>query len=158
MAESVRVALSLGGNLGDVASAFDSAIDALDAAGLCEIRRSSILQTEPVDCEPGTPDFLNMAITGLWSGTPEELLVICKELEVKAGRPAEHARNASRPLDLDIILFGDLVLKLPHLEIPHPELKKRLFVLEPMVEIAPDWIFPQSDTTLKELLLKLYSE
>ena len=157
MPESVRVALSLGGNLGDVASAFDTAIDALKAVGLCEIRRSSILQTEPVDCEPDTPDFLNMAITGLWSGTPDELLVICKRLEVEAGRPAKHARNASRPLDLDIILFGDLVLELPHLEIPHPELKNRLFVLEPMVEIAPDWVLPQSDTTLKELLSNYFS-
>ncbi len=148
----IRIALSLGGNLGDVASAFDSAIIALAEEGLCDIRRSSIYKTAPVDCAPGTPDFLNMAIAGDWYGTPEELFELCKELEVRAGRPAKHARNASRTLDLDIILFGDLILDMPHLKIPHIELKNRLFVLEPLTEIAPNWKYPGTDTTLKMLL------
>ena len=150
-----RIALSLGGNLGDVAAAFDSAINILEERGLCEIRRSSLYKTAPVDCAPGTPYFLNMALTGLWGDSPDALFQLCKELEVRAGRPAKHARNASRTLDLDIILFDDLILDLPHLKIPHVELRNRLFVLEPLVEIASDWKDPVTGMTLTMLLDKL---
>jgi 2-amino-4-hydroxy-6-hydroxymethyldihydropteridine diphosphokinase len=72
-----------------------------------------------------------------------------------AGRPAKHARNASRTLDLDIIIFGNRVIDLPHLTIPHPELQNRFFVLDPLVEIAPEWQCPQTNLTLQELRDKL---
>ena len=141
--------------MGDVASAFDFAIDALEQKGLCEIRRSSLYETAPVECSPGTPDFLNMALTGVWNASYEVLFALCKELEVRSGRPAEHARNASRTLDLDILLFGDLIVDLPHLKIPHIDLKNRLFVLEPLAEIAPDWKDPSTGMTIAMLLEKL---
>ena len=150
-----RIALSLGGNLGDVAAAFDSAIDSLEEEGLCEIRRSSLYKTAPVECAPGTPYFLNMALTGVWNDSYEALFALCKELEIRAGRPAEHARNASRTLDLDIILFGELIIDLPHLKIPHIELQNRLFVLEPLAEIAPEWKDPSTGMTISMLLDKL---
>jgi len=153
--KSTKIALSLGGNLGDVSAAFDVAVDALAKAGLCEIRRSSIYVTAPVDCAPGTPDFFNAALVGEWSGTSEELLCVCKKLEEKAGRPAKHARNASRTLDLDIILFGDQIINTSTLNIPHPELQNRFFVLDPLVEIAPNWKCPETGLSLKELRERL---
>ena len=155
MKSLTKIALSLGGNIGDVRTAFDSAVTALSEAGLSEIRRSSIYTTTPVDCAPGTPDFLNAALVGNWGGTPEELFILCKKLETMAGRPAKHARNASRTLDLDIILFGNRVIDLPHLTIPHPELQNRFFVLDPLVEIAPEWQCPKTNLTLQELRDKL---
>ena len=155
MKKPVRIALSLGGNLGDVAASFDVAVDTLGQSGLCEICRSSLYVTRPVDCVPGTPDFLNAALTGYWEGTPEELLYLCKKLEEESGRPLKHARNASRTLDLDIILFGDRIVETPALTIPHPELKNRLFVLDPLVEIAPEWRCPGTDFTLSELRMRL---
>ncbi|NCB32157.1 MAG: 2-amino-4-hydroxy-6-hydroxymethyldihydropteridine diphosphokinase, partial [Clostridia bacterium] len=116
----VMVALALGGNSGDVRAHFDRALSALEAAGVSGIRMSSIHVTAPVDCPPGSADFLNAALTGYCSIPPLELLALCKELERKAGRPAHYPPNSPRPLDIDIILYGDLVYSDDRLTIPHP--------------------------------------
>ena len=155
MNDSVPVLLSLGGNLGDVATSFDLAIEKLGEAGLGDIRRSSTYVTEPIGCAPGTPDFLNMALYGTWLGCADELLRWCKTIEVEGGRPIDHEPYASRTIDVDIILFGNDQINQPDLKIPHPELKIRYFVLFPAVEIVPDWKYPGSDTILKEILERL---
>ena len=146
------VVLALGGNLGDVPQTFNVAIAALGDAGLKAIKVSSFRQTAPVDCALDTADFTNGAICGLWHDTPEALLKLCQQLEVEAGRPRKHGINSPRPLDIDIIIFGEHQINLPHLTIPHPETGNRRFVLEPVSEIAPDKIIPSLNKTFSELL------
>ena len=150
-------ALSLGGNIGDVEAAFEKAIGGLAEAGLEDIKRSSIKVYPPVDCHPGTPDFLNMALTGFWNGSAERLRAVCAGLEERAGRPLEHDSAASRTLDIDIIAFGSEPMETSDLTIPHPRALERLFVLEPLAEIAGDLTFPGTLVKINEALLGLYA-
>lgn len=148
----VKTAIGLGGNLGNIEETFSMAAEGLKKAGLENIRMSSIYKTVPVGCEPGTPDFLNAVLTGTWKSSVERLFDLCKSLEEKAGRPRIHPRYASRPLDLDMLLFGSLVCGSHELTIPHKEASNRLFVLVPLAEIASDWIFPDTKRTVSETL------
>lgn len=152
-----KVALALGGNLGDVRKTFNIAIAQLEENGLKNVRISSSYQTEPVDCPPDTPDFINGAIIGDWPGTAGSLLKLCRGIEVTAGRQERHGVNLSRTLDLDIILFGDRIICTEDLVVPHPRATTRRFVLEPLFEIAPDWIFPDSGKSVTELFQALQS-
>lgn len=149
------VVLALGGNLGDVPQTFRQAIDALQKAGLSNVQVSSFRQTAPVGCAPDCADFTNGAMCGLWPDSPEALLHICQQLEIDAGRPKEHGKNQPRPLDIDLIIFGNLQISLPHLIIPHPETGNRRFVLEAAAEIAPHHIVPGSHQSFSQLLLSL---
>ena len=153
--QAVDVAIMLGGNLGDAEKFFDAAVAGLAAGGLKITGRSSIHRSAPVDCVPGTPDFSDQALTGSWGGHPEELLALCQRLERAAGRPEKHSSRESRTLDCDIIIFGDVVSDAPFLTLPHPRAKQRRFVLEPLAEIAPDWRFPDSGTTVLQELSSL---
>ena len=148
----IKIAIALGANLGNAAETFQEAVARLEAAGVRHCRLSALIRTAPVDCAPGTPDFFNAALTGEWTGSPEELLHLCQELEIAAGRPRKHGINQSRSLDLDIILFGDTVLQTPALTIPHPRARRRRFVLDPLAEIAADWAFPEDGMTVKAAL------
>ena len=152
---STPVALALGGNLGDTAAVFAEALRGLSAGGLVVTRVSAWHRTRPVGCHPGTHDFLNGALIGEWSGTPAELLALTQALEQRAGRPAMHDSRASRVLDLDILLFGDAAIQTPRLIVPHPRMAERLFMLQPLAEIAPDWPVPGTDRTVQELCQSL---
>ena len=148
------VALSLGGNVGDVETAFAKAVAGLELAGLENTIRSSIGTYPAVDCHPGTPDFLNMAVTGEWSKSLEELRNVCVDLEKAAGRPEKHDPAASRTLDVDIIIFGDTPIIFGQLKIPHPKASSRAFVMVPLAEIAGGLIFPGTRNTVGELALE----
>jgi len=140
--------IALGGNLGDVPAAFRRACESLSDAGFQVRRFSSLRITSPVDCEPGAPRFTNAALSGFWSGTPSELLRVCRRIEAENGRPNDHAHHMSRTLDLDIILFGRETVALPDLTIPHPEAAKRDFVMEPLREIEPElagWLLEHAE-------------
>ncbi len=150
-----EVALSLGGNTGDVPLVFRRALEKLQSGGLCEIRISSLYRTAPVACAKGTPDFINAAATGKWNGSLDSLHSLCMKTEVEAGRPANHVKYASRTLDLDIIFFGDMVYTDGKITVPHKEAKHRLFVLIPLAEIAGTRIFPGEKTTVSEILGEL---
>jgi len=152
-----QVAIALGGNLGDTESIFHRALTLLSEAGLDSQRVSSWHRTAPVDCHPCTPDFLNGAVIGEWPGTSEELLAVTQRIEQVLGRPAEHDSRASRPLDLDILLFDELRLSSPTLTIPHPRMRQRRFVLEPLAEIAPDWLIPGYGKTVRQACQELDS-
>jgi 2-amino-4-hydroxy-6-hydroxymethyldihydropteridine diphosphokinase len=144
------VALMFGGDLGDSSVIFAAAAAQLERAGMTKMRRSRIIRSAPVDCVPGTPDFSDQALTGVWHGTALELLAVCQNLERAAGRPENHSSCEARTLDIDIILFGDAVSDAPELVIPHPRARGRRFVLEPLAEIAPDWRFPDTGSTILE--------
>lgn len=150
-----KFALLLGGNLGKTEMFFDAALAGLAAAGAVGMLRSRLYLTAPVDCVPGTPDFLNCAVTGFFSGAPLELLALTQSLEIKAGRPAFHSSREARVLDIDIILFGRHLLSTPKLSIPHPRARFRRFVLEPLAEIAPDFTFPDTGETVSAALARL---
>ncbi|MBE6365395.1 MAG: 2-amino-4-hydroxy-6-hydroxymethyldihydropteridine diphosphokinase [Lentisphaerae bacterium] len=146
-----KIALMLGGNLPGTPEAMSVALVKLSDAGVENIRNSAALTSEAVDCVPGTPDFLDMAVTGDWGGSAPELLALCQRLEREAGRPEKHSSRESRILDCDIILFGDEVFDLPELTIPHPRACGRLFVLEPLAQIAPEMRFPGGMSVIEAL-------
>jgi 2-amino-4-hydroxy-6-hydroxymethyldihydropteridine diphosphokinase len=148
------VALAFGANLGDPAATIAKALGVLQAEGLADMCVSDLFRTRPLGCVPGTPAFVNGALTGLWPGSPHKLLRLCQRLEVAAGRPAGHASDQARVLDLDILLFGNLILRLPELTLPHPRLTERLFVLEPLAQIAPSWFVPGTNCTVDELRMR----
>ncbi len=149
-----KIAIMLGGNLPDTPEKMDFALEKLQNSGFTADRISKIFHSEAVDCVPGTPDFLDRAVTGEWKNSAEELLRICQRIEIEAGRPEIHSSRESRVLDIDIILFGNEIIDLPHLTVPHPRALQRRFVLEPLAEIAPDWNFP-GKITVREALKKL---
>lgn len=146
-----KTALALGGNLGDVSGAFKTAVKKLEAAGMMNIKLSHFRRTTPVDCAPGTPDFLNAALTGDWAGSAEELFAVCQSIERESGRAAVHGINTPRPLDIDIILFDDQIVNSNILQIPHPRAAQRLFVIAPLAEIAPEMIFPDTGKTVSDI-------
>ena len=149
-----EVALSFGGNTGDVPLVFHRALEKLRAGGLCEIRISSLYRTTPVGCAKGTPDFINAATTGKWNGSLDSLHSLCMKIEVEEGRPANHVKYASRTLDLDILFFGNMVYSDGKITVPHREAKQRLFVLIPLAEIAGTRLFPGEKSTVAEILGK----
>lgn len=151
------VVLMLGGNIGDTASLFEKTCSELQKEGFCLLQKSSLFITVPVDCVPGTPDFVNQALLGTWSKSPRELLALTQKTEQASGRPRLHSSREARTLDIDIILFGQLVLCEKDLIIPHPRAHQRLFVLEPLCSIAPDLRFPDLQQTAAELLAQLQS-
>lgn len=156
------VAIALGANLGDRLKQIQSARDAFEeiiVAG-SELLQSSIYKTAPMGCEEGTPDFFNAAIAIEYSGSPDELLTLCKEIEAIMGRdlsPTCGKRNLSRPMDADILYFGQKMIHTETLHIPHPRLLERRFVLEPLAEIQPNFLLPNSSRTIAEHLHKLVS-
>ena len=155
MSEKTYIALALGSNLGNASETFSQACALLRAAGLEIIQVADIITTAPVDCPPGTPDFANSALTAGFEGTPEALLQITQSIEQQLGRPADHGFHEARTLDLDIILFGNEIVSLPRLIIPHPRAQERRFVLEPLAQIAPEWVFPDSLLTVEAALKHL---
>ena len=152
---STRVALGLGANLGSPEQAIRRAVHALERGGLQCVHASSLYATQAVDCLPGTPPFVNAAVTGSWEGSPEGLLALCQEIELQTGRPREHSSHESRVLDIDVLLWASECLSLAGLTVPHPRLQGRLFVLVPLEEIAPQWRVPPEGLPVRELRTRL---
>ena len=148
-------ALALGSNLGDSGAVFQKVCLLLQENGFNVQSVAPVIITEPVDCPPGTPDFANSALIGSYAGSPEELLDLTQSIEQQLGRPANHGFHTPRTCDIDIIIFGDLIMKSDRLTIPHPSAQERLFVLEPLNVIAPELLFPDSGLTVSEALARL---
>jgi len=149
---STPVAIALGSNLGDRDRILHDGVAAL--AGFIEgLRASSWHRTAPVGVGP-QPDFLNGAVTGHAAVSARELLDRLLATEQHLGRMRPYP-GAPRTLDLDLILFGDRVLDEPGLIVPHPRFRERRFVLEPLSEIAPEWVDPVTGMTVSELLKDL---
>ena len=133
--------IALGANLDDPLGQLRAALDAVAALPDSRmLRTSSFYRTAPVGA-PGQPDYLN-AVAALETGlAPDDLLAALLEIEHDFGRRREY-RNAPRTLDLDLLLYDDVVIDRPHLQIPHPRLHLRAFVLVPLAEIAPELRLP----------------
>jgi 2-amino-4-hydroxy-6-hydroxymethyldihydropteridine diphosphokinase len=157
MNRRVTALVALGSNLGDSASLIRSAFDRLQELSLEPVRRSSLWQTAPVDCPPGSPPFTNAAaaLTVQEGETPESLLLKLRNLEKEFGRRPKEVMNEPRPLDLDLIAFGREVRHGPELVLPHPRAHLRRFVLQPLSEVAPDLVLPGQDRSIAELLRAL---
>ena len=142
--------IALGSNLGDRRASLAAATEALQATGQVALRaRSPLFETEAVADDP-QPRYLNAAIRVETELAPQALLALCLEVERALGRqrPPDR-RRAARTIDLDLLLYGDLVLEAPGLRIPHPELLARPFVRVPLARVAaPGLRHPQSGDAL----------
>jgi 2-amino-4-hydroxy-6-hydroxymethyldihydropteridine diphosphokinase len=141
MRESVIAFIGLGANLGDPRAAVlaaTQAISHLDAVVL--LRKSSLYGSAPIDA--GGADYVNAVVQVQTRLAPHALLAQLQGIESAAGRMRSY-RNAPRTLDLDVLLYGDLVLNDPDLVLPHPRMGQRAFVLRPLAEIAPELVSKQ---------------
>lgn len=129
------VYLSLGSNLGDRLHYIDRAVEELEAAGIKVVKRSTILETVPQDAPPQGL-FLNAVLKVQTEFFPEELLEVIQSIERKLGRARKIFRGP-RVIDIDILLYEDLKLTTPKLLLPHPRMLERVFVMQPLKEIAP---------------------
>lgn len=156
-AESIEAFVALGSNLGDSRRILETAFQRLQDFSATPIRRSSLWRSSPVDCPPGSPDFLNAmaALVPLPDETPESLLGKLRALEVEFGRAPKVVMNEPRPLDLDLIAFGFKERQSPQLILPHPRAHLRPFVLQPLAELAPDFTLPGTAGTVRQLLARL---
>src|SRR5437764_5876484 len=129
--------VALGANLGDRAATLRAAVAALrQSPGISAVRSSSFFETEPVGGPPGQPPYLNAAAELVTTLDPAALLALLLEIEERFGRVRSES-NAPRTLDLDLLLYDDLVRAGPDPVVPHPRMHERRFVLEPLAEIAP---------------------
>jgi 2-amino-4-hydroxy-6-hydroxymethyldihydropteridine diphosphokinase len=147
------VYISIGSNLGNREENCRKAIKLLKENGIAVKKQSSMYETEPWGVKD-QPKFINMAIEVETDKKPEELLRILKEIEKEIGRK-ETVKWGPRVIDLDILFYDDLILKTDNLEIPHPLLHERDFVLKPLCEIAPDKKHPVTGKTVKEMAASL---
>ncbi len=146
--------IALGSNLGDSTTTVLRAIRALEALSPEPLLRSSLWESAPVDCPPGSPAFINAAV-GLvpFPGeTSESMLQHLQQLEKEFGRKPKAVVNEPRTLDLDIITFRRETRATTALSLPHPRAHLRRFVLEPLREIAPNFVLPGQTRTVAELL------
>jgi 2-amino-4-hydroxy-6-hydroxymethyldihydropteridine diphosphokinase len=146
------VALGLGANLRDVEATLLSAIESL-RRWLGSLRVAPPYRSSPLSDIP-QPDYLNTAVLGFTNLLPEDLLALAKALELAAGRHPG-TRDSPRPLDIDLLLYGNRILAGPELVLPHSRLRRRRFVLAPLADLAPDLEVPPTGTTVAELLAEL---
>ena len=150
---STLVAIALGSNVGDRDAHLDFAVSRLSQL-LTDLRSSSRYDTEPVDVVGDQARYLNAAVVGRTSLEATDLLAAIQQIEEDRGRERPY-KNAPRTLDLDLILYDDAVMSAPDVVVPHPRFRERLFVLEPLAEIAPGLVDPKTGLTVRELLHRL---
>jgi 2-amino-4-hydroxy-6-hydroxymethyldihydropteridine diphosphokinase len=146
--------LGLGSNVGDPVGHLRAALELLEGEGVSIEAASSLYVTEPVGEVLDQPDFLNAAVRIRTELDPEPLLDVCKRVEAERGRHLDAPRHSPRPLDVDLLLLGDLELRSDRLTLPHPQVRNRRFVLAPLLELDPELTLPDG-TRLADCLAAL---
>jgi 2-amino-4-hydroxy-6-hydroxymethyldihydropteridine diphosphokinase len=153
----MRTAVALGSNLGNRVENLQAA--RLKIIGLADVQppilSSGIYETEPVDCEPRALKFLNAVVEFDYEGDPIHLLEQLVRIEEGLGRKRDHRKNVSRTIDIDLLYCGDRGIDNERLQLPHPRMHLRKFVLQPLADIRPDLILPRQTRTVCELLAEL---
>ena len=153
----MRAYLGLGSNQGDRLASLRAARAALERRGLEVVAASSVYETEPQGEVTEQPDFLNACLAVETDLSPEALLDLCKAVERELGRAPGGERHGPRPIDVDVLLVGDLERSTPRLTLPHPELRTRRFVVEPLLELDPG-LSPPDGGPLREELDRVRSQ
>jgi 2-amino-4-hydroxy-6-hydroxymethyldihydropteridine diphosphokinase len=150
----MRTAVALGSNLGDRFGNLRAARNAI--LGLLNVKppilSSAIYETEAVDCEPGAEKFLNAVVEFDYEGGPAGLLDQLIRIEEVLGRKRDHPKNISRAIDIDLLYCGDCSIENERLQLPHPRIHLRRFVLQPLADIRPDLVLPGQKNTVRELV------
>ncbi|MCX6390265.1 MAG: 2-amino-4-hydroxy-6-hydroxymethyldihydropteridine diphosphokinase [Solirubrobacterales bacterium] len=143
---TTRIAyLGLGSNMGDRRGNMEEGIRLLNERGVPVVKSSSVWETEPVGEILDQPDFLNACVAVETDLEPHDLLDIVKQIELDLGRDPNGPRHGPRPLDIDLLLLGDLVFASERLDIPHREVLSRRFVMAPLLEVAPSLVTPTGE-------------
>ena len=158
--KNLSAIIALGSNLGNSKAIVQEAFRKLEAFSTQPVVRSSLWKSTPVDCPEGSPEFINAVaeLAPLDGETAETMLGKLQVLEKEFGRRPKQVMNEARPLDLDLIAFGDEVRSGPELILPHPRAHLRRFVLEPLAEIAPELVLPGQKKSVRELLANLRTD
>jgi 2-amino-4-hydroxy-6-hydroxymethyldihydropteridine diphosphokinase len=153
----MRAAIALGSNLGDRLANLQSARDRIRALdGMTEPTvQSAVYETSPVDCETGARNFYNAVIEIGFKKSADALFEALQKIEQALGRERNHERNVSRTIDLDLLYFGSERRDDALLQLPHPRMTERKFVLQPLCDIAPDLRLPGQTKNVGELLAQL---
>jgi 2-amino-4-hydroxy-6-hydroxymethyldihydropteridine diphosphokinase len=153
----MRTAVALGSNLGDRLGNLRAARKAV--LGLPYVKlpifSSPIYETNPVGCEPGAEKFLNAVVEFDYEDDPTSLLEQLIRIEEGLGRRRDHKKNVSRTIDIDVLYWGDRRINNERLQLPHPRMHLRKFVLQPLADIRPSLILPGQKKTVSELLAEL---
>ncbi|MBE9122395.1 2-amino-4-hydroxy-6-hydroxymethyldihydropteridine diphosphokinase [Tychonema sp. LEGE 07199] len=151
--QSTKCAIALGSNLGDSLATLSSAIATLNNTPEITVKsHSSWYKTAPVG--PPQPDYINACAILEAALEPKQLLAALLEIEIKFNR-IRREKWGPRTLDLDLLLYDDLILETPTLTLPHPRMTERAFVLVPLAEIAPDWVHPVTKSAIDQLVQKV---
>ncbi len=155
-----RVGIALGSNLGPRLANLQAARDLLRSLARpgTKLLQAPIYQTAPLHCPTGSPDFFNTVVEIDYDATPDELLHHTQAIETALGRTRiAAATNAPRLIDVDILYFDAAARQTAELQLPHPRLRQRRFVLQPLADIRPHLILPGDDLTIAEHLARLQS-
>lgn len=155
-----RAGIALGSNLGDRLGHLRRAAEELRQLHADEspVLASRIYQTEPRFCPPDSPPFLNAVVEIAWTGTPEDLHGATLAIESRLGRLPSTTRNMPRVIDVDILYVGDHIVRTESLEIPHPRITERRFVLQPLADIRLDLVLPGQHAGIASHLAALDSD
>ena len=157
MQEPVFILLSLGANIGDRYANITKAVDLLSSSGIIAgIKSSSIYETEPVGFT-NQPWFLNSVVSGYTSLSPDIIIGVIKNIQELIGRK-QREKWHEREIDIDVLLYGNEIIKTDLITIPHPRMHERRFVLVPASEIAGDIVHPEFKKSIKQLLIECKDE
>ena len=150
----MRTGVALGSNLGDRLGNLRAARKAILALPNVKppVLSSAIYETEPVGCEPGAEKFLNAVVEFDYEGDPTRLLEQLIRIEEALGRKRDHSKNISRAIDIDLLYCGDCSIENERLQLPHPRMHLRKFVLQPLTDVRADLVLPNQRKTIRELL------
>jgi 2-amino-4-hydroxy-6-hydroxymethyldihydropteridine diphosphokinase len=152
----MRIGIALGSNLGDRLASLRAAREAIvDLVSTKELLASPVYETEAVGCELGAGKFLNAVLEIEYDGDPTELLEELVHIEELLGRDRNHPRNVSRKIDIDLLYTDELNVRNERLQLPHPRMHARKFVLQPLADIRPNLVLPNQAKTVRELLAQI---